>query len=187
MQHDCRAVRERKFFQQLHEFLLLLFPDEKLERRRLAGGRFELSAEFSLAITPSPLLNALLVRDAEQPTPELVVIAQRAKMSEGVEECFLNEVEARLFVAHQFEDVHIQWQPVTLEERRPRLGVAGPRVGHGQLFAFRHCEHLHPAECRGREKVQSHYRNAANRCRISSSIATGLATVWAISSRKSFR
>jgi hypothetical protein len=30
-----------------------------------------------------------------------------------------------------------------------------PRVGHGQLFAFRRYQHLHRVECREREEVQS--------------------------------
>jgi hypothetical protein len=63
-------------------------------------------------------------------------------MPEGIDECFLHEIEARLFIARQFEDVDIQWQPVTTEERLPSLGVAGPCFGHGQMFAFSHYQRL---------------------------------------------
>ena len=72
----------------------------------------------------------------------------------GVGEGLMDKVEACLFIAHQFEDVHIQWQPVTPKERLPRFDVAFPGFGHGQLFAFSHYQHLHPVECRERAKVQ---------------------------------
>ena len=79
--------------------------------------------------------------DAEQPAPELLVVAQTADVPHGVDERLLDDVEAGLFVVHQFENIRIQRQLVAFEEDVPRFGVPGPGLRHGQLFAFSHYQH----------------------------------------------
>src|SRR5579862_3110147 len=93
--------------------------------------------------------------DTEQPASEFLVVTQHGEVTKRADKGLLHEVEARLFVAYQFEHIYIQWQSVAPEERLPRFDVAFPCFGHGQLFAFGHYQHLHPVECREREKVQS--------------------------------
>ena len=48
-----------------------------------------------------------LVRDAEEPAPEVSVIAQAAEVSRCGDECLLNDVEACLLVADQFKNINV--------------------------------------------------------------------------------
>src|SRR6185436_9906174 len=85
---------------------------------------------------------------------ELVVIAQSADVPDRADERFLDEIETRLLVMHQFEYIHIQRELVAFEEDIPGFGVSSLGLRHGQLFSFSHYQHLQPVECRRREKVQ---------------------------------
>src|ERR1700690_55215 len=106
-----------------------------------------------MALFP-PALNAFLVCDAEEQAPEFAVVAQPADVPDGGDERLLHEVEARLFVMHQFKNIDIQGQLVAPKESIPSLRFPGFGLCHGQLFAFSHHQHLHRDECMWREKVQ---------------------------------
>ena len=99
---------------------------------------------------PAPHLHAFLVRDAEKPAAELGVFAQAADVAHGGQEGFLDNVQARLFVAGQFENINIQRQLVAPKENAPGLRFPGFGLLHRQLFAFSHYQHLHEVECPAR-------------------------------------
>jgi hypothetical protein len=121
----------------------------KLVRR---GSNF-VTQHFIPILFPPPL-DAFLMRDAEEPAPEFRIVAQAAAVPDGGDERLLHEVEARLFVMHQFENIDIQGQLVASKENVPSLRFPGFGLWHGQLFAFSHYQHLHQVECTRREKVQ---------------------------------
>jgi len=62
-----------------------------------------------------PLLDAFLVRDTEQPRPELRVLPQPAEVPRRADECLLHDIQARLLVSHQFAYINVKRQLVAFE------------------------------------------------------------------------
>ena len=116
----------------------------------LAFNRFsrELLQRGGFAALLAPALQAFLVRDDEQPTPEFPVLSQAAHVPRGADERLLDDVQAGLLVVDQFKHIHIQRQLVATEEKVPGRLVSGPGLRHGQLFRLSHYQHLQPVECR---------------------------------------
>src|ERR1700690_681436 len=114
------------------------------------------------------------MRDAEQPAPKFLIVAQVADVFDGRDERFLHQVEARLLVMHQFKDIDIRRQLVAPKESVPSRRFSGPGLQHGQMFALSHYQHLHREECDTREKVQwvpAKTRQSARRIDFSHKIA----------------
>ncbi len=55
------------------------------------------------------------MRDTEEPTAEFGVVAQAGDVTRGGNERFLHEVEARLFVMDQFNNINVKRQLVAAE------------------------------------------------------------------------
>ena len=94
------------------------------------------------------------MRDAEQPAPELLVVAQAADVPDGGDKRLLHQVQAGLFLADEFKNKHIQRQLIAPEERVPSRRFPGAGLGHGQLFGCGHFRHFQSEECARRAKVQ---------------------------------
>ena len=155
MQYQNFTVRQRQLVQQIHKFSFLFAPDKQVVR-----AVFEFIQRFGNFIEqnfPSfaPALGASLVRDTEEPAPELRNFTQASNMFDGGDERLLHEVEAGLFVADEFKNLNIKWQLVSPEERVPSRRFPGTGLRHGQLFDFGHFRHCHQVECARRAKVQS--------------------------------
>src|SRR5262245_27678771 len=148
MEQQHRTLRQGKAVQQFHKFGLLFLSDEQIawiifEVRRCFG---EFSEQRFFAISLAPLLDTFLMRDAEKPTAEPVVMAQTADVPNGVDKRLLHNVEARLLVMDQLENIDIQGQLIAPKENVPRLRLAGPGLLHWQMFALSHYQHLHRVE-----------------------------------------
>src|SRR5687767_14976369 len=109
MEQKHAAMRIREIAEQIHEFSLLFALNEQVERSiiqvRRGGGKF--LAQGFIASVLSPALDALLVGDAEEPASEFRVIAQAANVTRGVDERFLHDIEAGLFVADQLKSISV--------------------------------------------------------------------------------
>ena len=156
VQQQHGTLRQRQLIQQLHEFGFLFLPYEPCGWIILNFGRDgrKLFERGFFAALLAPPLNAFLVRDAEEPTAELLIVAQAAEIPDGIDKGLLHNVETGLLVMDQLKSIDIQGQLIAPEQSVPRLRLSGPGLRHGQLFAFSHCQHLQPVECSGREKVQ---------------------------------
>ena len=155
------ALRGRELREERAELGGLLGAEEDLRRPGVAAGVVgEQIAGNEFAAGLAEMLEALLVGDAEEPTAELGVVAQVAEVARGADKGGLDEVEAGLLVADEFEDVGIQRQLVAAKEDAPRCRRAGPGLRHGQWFRFGHAKHPRPVECGRPEKVQRKAWNA---------------------------
>jgi len=100
VQQQHGTLRQWQLIQQLHELSLLFAANKQLARVILdlqrRPGNFFKSVPFTTL--SSPALNAFLVRDAEEPTAEFPIIAQRADVPDGVDERLLDDIEAGLRV-----------------------------------------------------------------------------------------
>src|SRR6185369_12994275 len=107
MEQQHGALRQRQTVQQFHKLSLLFLPDEQISRvvalevERRSSEFFE---QRLFAALFAPPLNALLMRDAEQPTAEFLVVSQTADVARCVDERLLNDVEAGLLVMDQLEN-----------------------------------------------------------------------------------
>src|ERR1035441_6477739 len=156
MQQQHGAVGQRQLVQQLDERILLLSADEQLLRpglevrevfiRRINGHlRWPLLA---------PMLDALLVRNVEEPRAELLVPLQGADVPGGVDEALLDDIQARLLLMDQLVNIGVKRQPIACEQRLPGRRFSGPGFAYWQLQLFSHYRHLHPVECKRSQKVQ---------------------------------
>ena len=100
------------------------------------------------------MLDDLLVGDAEKPGSELCRIPQSVDVTRGIDESFLHEIEARLFIVDHFKHIHIERHLIADEQGIPGLRVSGPGLGYGQLFHMSTISIFPQVECSGREKVQ---------------------------------
>src|SRR4051812_47155543 len=91
MQQENRTLRQRQLIQEFHELSLLFLANEQFVR-----GAFELNRRADNLITQhfftrplSPALDALLMRNAEEPASEFRVLAQTAEVAHRIDERFL--------------------------------------------------------------------------------------------------
>ena len=156
VQQQHGTLRQRQMIQQLHKFGFLFLPYEPFGRIILNFGQDgrKLFERGFFAAPLAPPLNAFLVRDAEEPTAELLIVAQAAEIPDGIDKRLLHNVETGLLVMDQLKNIDMQGQLIAPEQSVPRLRLSGPGLQHGQLFAFSHYQHLQPVECSRREKVQ---------------------------------
>src|SRR5271163_3491453 len=115
MQQQGGALWQRQLVQQIHEFSLLLAPDEQVVRAvcKFIGviGYF-LRGQFPPF---APALDALLVRNPEKPAPKLTVLAQAADVPRGGNERLLHDVKTGLFVTDEFKNIDIKRQLIPPE------------------------------------------------------------------------
>jgi hypothetical protein len=107
MEQQNGALRQRELVQEFHELRLLFLTDEQIVRGIVEFGRRarEFREQSFFAPLPAPLLETFLVRNAEEPTAELLVFSKRANMSDGADEGFLHEIQAGLFLMEQLERI----------------------------------------------------------------------------------
>ena len=67
------------------------------------------------------MLDAFLVRDTKEPAPKPVVIPQAVQVSNRVDECFLDHIQAGLFVLQELTDIDVKGQLVALKQFVPRF------------------------------------------------------------------
>ena len=110
MQQENGALRRRQLIQQFHEGGFLFLPDEQGGRVVLefgrSGGDFLERLLFAMAFAPA--LNAFLMSDAEEPASKPFVVAQAADVPRGANEGFLDDIEARLFIVNQLDDIGVK-------------------------------------------------------------------------------
>src|SRR5688572_5972037 len=109
MKQEHTALRVGQFAEQVHEFSLLFMLNEQVERAivHLRRRGCEFLAQGFVASVLSPALDALLVGNAKKPASELRVVAQTPNVAHSVDERFLHDIEARLFVADQLKSISV--------------------------------------------------------------------------------
>src|SRR2546426_12665011 len=95
VQQQHGALGQRKLMQQLHEFGFLFPPYEPCGWIILNFGRDgrKLFERGVFAALLAPPLNAVLVRDAEEPTAELLIVAQAAEKQDGIDKGLVRNVD----------------------------------------------------------------------------------------------
>ena len=84
------------------------------------------------------MLNAFLMRDAEQPGAKLFVLLQTADVPHGVDKRLLHNIQAGLFVMNEFKNIDVKRQLVAAEKSVPRIRFPGSGILNGQLFVVGH-------------------------------------------------
>src|ERR1051326_8232367 len=91
---------------------------------------------------PAPALDALLMGNAKEPTPKLVVLAQAADMPHRLNERILDDVQTGLLVMNRLKNINIKRQLIPAKQSVPGCRISGSRLRHGELLAFIHYQHF---------------------------------------------
>jgi hypothetical protein len=168
VQEQDRPMGRGKLVNRTHKFGLLFAANKNIVGgvKGLVRSIRDFIEQKFLAAFFSPVKEAFLVGDAEEPACEFFIVAQSGNVPGGGNERFLDDIQACVLMTDQLEYLDIQWQLVAAKERIPggRLSFAG--LLDGQLFALSHYQHSHKVECTRREKVQTTLPRPSNIIRM---------------------
>lgn len=100
-------------------------------REVVGRGGEGVAVERLLAAGAAPVLDDLLVGDAEEPGAEAGVVAEGGEVAVGGDEGILHEIEGGGLVVKEFLGVGEERELVAVEEGAPAGGPSGARGGHG--------------------------------------------------------
>jgi len=93
------------------------------------------------------LLEAALVKDAEDPGAELAVVAQGTEVPDGGNEGLLDGVEGGGVIVQEFAGIDVEPELERTEQSVPGVGIIRSRPGHEGCFIWEHTGTQHRVEC----------------------------------------
>src|SRR5438445_8978685 len=109
VEQEHGPVGQGKLIQESHKLSLLFLKNEQVVRAVFEFRRIvcKLLKNSGFTFPFAPALKAFLVRDAEEPTAKFAIVTKRIDVSHGVDEGFLDDIQAGLFIVHQFESINV--------------------------------------------------------------------------------